>query len=386
MSSDPTFREESRSSIRARIVQIFFLHGAITAALPTRIPDIQLALGLTEAELGLALMGAPIGAFASYAMAAQLVEKAGTRKVTMWSYVLMTVTAGLMAFADSGLATFVILFANGALSSAANISINVEADRVEAATGSRIMNRCHGIWSIGFFLSSALNGAIRGAGVEPPPHMWGCAPVFVAATLLLLAPMLECAIRPGKPVARRSTFVLPTLALMALVAFGFTATLLEGSARVWGAIYLRDVFGESAAVQSAALPAMILTMASIRLVVDRWIDQIGPRRVAGVAVATAGIGIAVVVFASNAYVVILGFAIAGLGAGIPYPLMMSAAARLGDRPAAENMAAAALLMQLIMLVSPMVFGAIAHEFGVRMAFACLLPLFAMSWLMSRRLN
>ncbi len=373
-------------AIRVRIVQIFFLHGAITGAMPTRVPDIQLALGLSESELGLALMGAPIGAFASYAMAARFVEKAGTRLVTLWAYALMTVTAGLMALVGSGPAMFVVLLANGALSSAANISINVEADRVEASTGGRIMNRCHGIWSIGYFLSAALNGAVRGADVGPAMHLWGCAPVFVAATLLLLLPMAECPSRPGHAASTgRSKFALPTLALLALVAFGFTATLLEGSARVWATIYLRDVFAVSAAVQSAALPAMILTMASVRLVIDRWIDRLGPRRVAGAAVAVAGFGIAIVVFAGNPYVVILGFAIAGLGAGIPYPLMMSAAARLGDRPAAENMAAAALLMQVIMLVSPMIFGAIAHQFGVRMAFAVLLPLFALSWAMSRRL-
>ncbi|MBI1245217.1 MAG: MFS transporter [Alphaproteobacteria bacterium] len=373
-------------AVRARIVQGFFLHGAITGTLPTRIPDFQLALGLDESALGLALMGAPIGAFASYAMVARLVETAGTRKVLLWSFVLVTLTAGLMNFAGSGPAMFAVLLVNGALSSASNITINFEADRVEASTDARIMNRCHGIWSIGYFLSSAFNGAIRGAGVDPAIHLWGAAPVFVGATLLLLAPMVECPARPGASASGRSKFALPTLALLALVAFGLTATLLEGSARVWATIYLRDVFGVPAAVQSAALPAMILTMASVRLIGDRWIDRLGPRRVAGMAVATAGLGIAVVVFAGNPYVVILGFAIAGLGAGIPYPLMMSAAARLGDRPAAENMAAVALTMQVVMLVSPMVFGAIANGFGVRAAFACLLPLFALSWMMSRRLS
>jgi hypothetical protein len=36
----------------------------------------------------------------------------------------------------------------GVMNSAGNIAINVEADRYEAGSSTRIMNRCHGMWSI----------------------------------------------------------------------------------------------------------------------------------------------------------------------------------------------------------------------------------------------
>ena len=83
---------------------------------------------------------------------------------------------------------------------------------------------------------------------------------------------------------------------------------------------------------------------------------------------------------------ILGFALAGLGASVVYPLMISGAARLGDRPATENVAATSLLFQLVMLLSPMLMGTVAEALSVRVAFGMLLPLLALGWVMAGRLR
>lgn len=97
-------------------------------------------------------------------------------------------------------------------------------------------------------------------------------------------------------------------------------------------------------------------------------------------------GLGIVIFASNAYVAVAGFGIAGLGASVIYPLMISAAARLGDRPASENVAALTLVVQLVLLISPAVIGAIAEGLGVRAAFELLLPLLLVGLLVSRQLR
>ena len=61
-------------------------------------------------------------------------------------------------------ALFVLLALNGVGFSLTNIAMNVEADRVEAATSARVMNTCHGAWSVGFLLTSLLGAALRGPG------------------------------------------------------------------------------------------------------------------------------------------------------------------------------------------------------------------------------
>ena len=44
---------------RWRIIAVFVLQALGMGAIQTRIPDVQLALGLNDAQLGLALMGLP---------------------------------------------------------------------------------------------------------------------------------------------------------------------------------------------------------------------------------------------------------------------------------------------------------------------------------------
>jgi hypothetical protein len=85
----------------------------------------------------------------------------GTRRMIMLSYCAMALAAAGMASSAHGSSMFVLLAVVGAMSSLSNIAINVEADRVEAATAARLMNRCHGGWSVAFLAASTAIGLIR---------------------------------------------------------------------------------------------------------------------------------------------------------------------------------------------------------------------------------
>jgi MFS family permease len=371
--------------VRWRIIAVFALQGVVPAMLNMRLPDLQLRAGLSEAGLGLALMGGSIGALASFAVATRALEALGSRRLTIISYVLCALAAVGVASVTSGLAMFAFLAIVGATASLANIAINVEADRVEVATDRRVMNTCHGVWSVAFFLASTIAGLARGAGMDPVLHLWLLAPTYILATLVLALPMSECPARPFGGAARRR-FVWPTMAVLSLVAFGLGADLLDGAARIWATIYLRDAFDVSALLESMALPALFLAMAGGRLVADPWIDRLGPARVGQAALSVALVGLVVLVIAPTALVAIFGFALVGLGVSVIYPLMISGAARLGDRPAAENVAATTLLFQIIMLAAPVLIGTAAEVLGLRTTFAFLLPLLVLGWVMAGRLR
>jgi hypothetical protein len=364
---------------------VFSLQGVVPAMLNMRLPDLQLRANLSEAGLGVVLMGASIGALASFAVATRVLEALGSRRLTILSYGVCALAAVGVASVTSGPMMFAFLAIVGATASLANIAINVEADRVEAATGRRVMNTCHGVWSVVFFLASTVAGLARGAGMDPVLHLWLLAPVYSLATLVLALPMSECPARPfdGPP---RRRFVWPTMAVLSLVAFGLGADLLDGAARIWATIYLRDAFEVSALLESMALPALFLAMAGGRLVADPWIDRLGPVRVGRAALTVALVGLVVLVAAPAAWVAILGFALVGLGVSVIYPLMISGAARLGDRPAAENVAATTLLFQLIMLAAPVLIGTAAEALGLRTTFGLLLPLLVVGWVMTGKLK
>lgn len=366
---------------RQRILIVFAIQGIMAATLFMRMPDLQLRAQLSDFHLGLVLMGGPIGAMLTFSLASMFIERFGTRIATLASYPLMAIAAILTAIIPNGGAMFVLLAIFGAMNSLSNIAINVEADRAEAATGRRIMNACHGAWSVAFFIASSAAGIVRGGGGDPAVHLLAVGLLFILASLVVVAPMRELSARDAGDKSGRWSW--PTLSVIAIVAFGLGAELLEGSSRVWATIFIRDAFDVPAIIESAALPTFILAMAATRLAADRVIDRFGARPIAVLTLAAATLGVAIIVAAPHAYVAILGFALAGFGASVAYPLMISAAAKIGDRPASENVAALTFVVQLVILISPVLIGALAEGFGVRAAFGALLPLLVVGLAMSR---
>lgn len=371
--------------VRWRIIALFFVHALALGAIHTRIPDIQLQIGLSEAQLGLVLIGQPLGGLGMFLFSSRIIERVGTRRVILVMLPLVTISAALVTVLLNPIAMFALLAVNGVGFSLTNIAINVEADRIEAASGQRIMNTCHGAWSMGFLATSLLGVALRGFDIAPATHLWVMVPVIAALIWLVVAPM---AVTPPRPhtgdVGKKLAW--PTLATLGLVAFGLGAGLTEGAARAWSIIFLRDSFEVAAWVESLALPALLLTMALGRLLADRWIDRFGPVLVARVLASVAIGGLLVLVFSPNAIMALAGFGLVGTGICVLYPLMLSAAARLGDRPASQNVAAATLIFQFVNLGAPVLIGAVAQAFDIRTAFAMLLPLLALTWAMAGKLS
>lgn len=369
---------------RWRIVALFFVHALSLGAIQTRIPDIQLLNGLSEAQLGLVLIGQPLGGLGMFLFSSRIIERFGPRKTILYMLPLVTISAALITVLLSPFAMFALLAVNGVGFSLTNIAINVEADRIEAASGQRIMNTCHGAWSIGFLMTSLLGAALRGFDISPAVHLWTLVPIFAALTWFVVAPMPPTPPRPHTGEVK-NRLAWPTLATLGLVAFGLGAGLTEGAARAWSIIFLRDSFDVAAWIESLALPALLITMALGRLVADRWIDRFGPVPVARVLAGIAIAGLVLLVFSPNAGTALAGLGLVGLGICVLYPLMLSAAARLGDRPASQNVAATTLIFQFVNLGAPVLIGVVAQGLGIRVAFAMLLPLLALTWAMAGKL-
>ncbi|ODT70365.1 MAG: hypothetical protein ABS75_13265 [Pelagibacterium sp. SCN 63-23] len=369
-----------------RIVALFFIHALAIGAVQTRIADLQVLNGLSEAQLGLVLMGQPLGGLPMFLVSSAIIERIGPRKVILYFLPVVVITSALAGILLHPVALFGLLALNGVGFSLTNIAINVEADRVEAASGARIMNMCHGIWSVGFLVTALFGAAMRGLDVSPALHLGAMAPFLILALLLIALPMASLPARPHEGEGRMRRIALPTAATLALVAFGLGAGLTEGASRAWAIIYLRDSFSVAPWVQSMALPALVGAMAICRLGADRVLDRFGPVGTARVLSAIAITGLVLVIVAQDAVVGLFAFVLIGIGICVLYPLMLSTAARLGDRPASQNVAAVTMVFQLVNLGAPALIGVVAQGFGVRMAFAMLIPLLALTFVMSGRLR
>ena len=368
-----------------RIVALFFLHAVIGGSIFARIPDIQQALDLSAAQLGLALIGQPVGALTMFLVSSRIIEHFGPRRVAMVALPMLALSIAMAALAPHALVLSAAMALYGASFSVSNVAMNVEADRIEAALGRRIMNRCHGAWSIGFLGTALLGTAARGLEVPQAIHLGLVPPPAALLVLAVLASMTAASPRAHTG-GTASKLALPTAATLGLFAFGLASGLLEGGSRTWSVIFMRDSFDAPGWVDTLTLPAFLAAMSAGRLFADGLTDRFGPVRVAGTLVCVAIAGLTMVVFSPSLYVALAGFALVGIGVCVSFPLMLSAAARIGDRPASQNVAATTLMMQLSGLVAPPLMGWIAQSFGIRMTFAAMLPFLLLSLVMVRRLG
>ena len=140
-----------------------------------------------------------------------------------------------------------MLFLTGLLSGALEINLNVEIDRLEAQSGKRFMNRAHGFWSVGFFVTALAGAGIRQSGVSAGLHMG-----LIALLVLVVGGYMLYGMAPAPaPVRRHATMTataiaFPNWGLVPLCIIGFAAFLVEGAGIDWSAIYMRDVFSVAA--------------------------------------------------------------------------------------------------------------------------------------------
>ena len=364
----------SRHQVLARDIHAFSL-GAIFP----RLGDLQLQMGIGPAALGLSVTGAALGVQVSLLMASSVLSRLGFRKVMFFGMLLMGIGEALAGLATSPYVFFGWFFLAGLAIGVVEVAVNVEADRVEALAGRRIMNRSHAFWSLGFFATGLLGAFVAQLGVPAGLHLSLTGLVSVALTLLFLARYQPAPIRgadhDGPPKLAR-----PTRGIMVLVAFTLSAMLLEGALIDWSVIYMRDVFEESAFVNGLALTLGALGQFIIRFFADPVVDRHGAERVARVSLIALALGAGVVSFTPNSTLALIGFVFLGAGTAVIFPLAISAAAQRGDRSSPENVAALAQFSFVTFLLAPPLLGFVAENFGIRYSFGLALPLILGSWL------
>jgi len=88
------------------VVSRFLLHGLIVSSWVSRIPSIQSALHLTNAALGLCLLGTAVGSVLAIPFTGWLISRFGSKRVTIWSTAGFSVALAAPALANGPLSLF----------------------------------------------------------------------------------------------------------------------------------------------------------------------------------------------------------------------------------------------------------------------------------------
>ncbi len=357
-----------------RIYACFFLFALTTGALMSRLPDIQTALDVSKAQLGLTMIGMSLGSLISLTLGAPFIERLGARTTALFTVLGPAVLFALLATQGQAWMVFIVLFLAGILSGALEINLNVEIDKLEAQQGGRYMNRAHGFWSVGFFVTALAGASIRQSGLSVAQHMGLIATIVVLVGGYLIWGMRSAPKPKGRHDGDTPRFAFPNLGLLPLCLIGFAAFLVEGAGIDWSAIYMRDVFESTPFVGGMGLTLFAFCMAVVRLGADPLVSRYGPRAVTMVLMGLASLGALLVGVAPDQTMALLGFALMGIGCSAVYPLAVSAAAQRTDRPSAVNVAALGQVSFVVFFMAPPLLGFVAEYMGIRMSYLICLPL------------
>jgi predicted MFS family arabinose efflux permease len=359
-----------RAAIATAVV--FATSGALFASWVSRLPTIRDRLGAGEAELGLALLAPGVGALALMPLTGRLCQRVGSRRVVAAS---ATLAAGLMAalaLAPTTLVFGATLFVLGMGYGAWDVAMNVHGSAVERRAGRPWMPRYHACWSVGGLAGAGLGALLARGGVPVFAHF----AVAAAATVALLFAALGHFL-PDLPAAAaraRSRGAGPRVLTPHLAAVGaltLCATMIEGAASDWLALFLTDVRGATASVAAAGYATFACAMAAGRFggtAVSERLGRDGAVR-AGALVVFAGIGLALL--GPSLPTAFAGVALWGLGISLVFPAAISTSGETPGRPA-EAIAAVSTIGYGGFLVGPPLLGLLAEQVGLARALLTLL--------------
>lgn len=364
---------------------LFFCEATVLTSIFPRFPDFKEALSLDHAQLGLSLLGLPVGTLISLVLAGGLVDRFGTKNASRIGLTLVAMALVLPTLAWSMLSLFVALFFVGLSLALIEIGMNVDADRVEKWVGRPIMSSCHGFWSLGALAGTGLGALCAIAGFSPFQQVIMMSPLFGLAGLLVI--QLRAPIPVPAPSSENSpTFALPTKAMLGLAVFSVGLQMSEGAAFDWSGIYMKEVVGANATFIGIAYFAFTLPMAIGRFMGDYFRTAIGPVLLARITTIIACIGLFVLGLSSTPVGSIIAWGLVGLGASMAFPLAVTAAAERDDRPAAVNVASVFLVAFTAFVIGPPLIGFISKWIGLQNGLLSLLPFCILGYILAPALK
>ncbi len=353
----PEFRRARRA-----VLAVFALNGFALGGWFVRIPAVQDRLGIGEGLLGVALLGAAVGALLSMTVTGGLISRLGSRRVVGATALLLPISLIPLALAPNVVALALALLLVGAANGALDVSMNSHAVAVEDRYGRRIMSSFHAAFSFGALAGSVLGGGVAYLGVEVLPHFLV---VFVLATLAAvpayraLLPSDADAAEGGAP-----AFARPTRALFGLGVISFCVLLGEGAMSDWSAVYLDNTLETGPGFAAAGYAAFSLAMTLGRLFGDRLTERFGPTRLVRLCGAVAAVGLGVALAVGDPVFALVGFACAGAGFSVVFPLALSAAGQTEDVATGPALAAVSTAAYTGFLVGPPTIGFVAEVAGL----------------------
>lgn len=296
----------------------FATQGGIFISLTTRLPTIQDKWHISTGTLALLMLMmvllAGIGSVLAETYAAKLTSGVLLRigLVLVAAGLLLITLAPVIGIFIAGMAIY------GVALGTVDATTNMQAVALEHAYQRPILPSFYAAWTLGGLIGSAVALALGNMALQWTAIL-AVVPLSVAA-----APFLP---RTGGPApSPRSDIPWRPILLVGLAMVLFY--MVDTASITWGPEYLKHVFPTPGRLVAIATFPYLLASLVMRLAGDRVVERFGATPVVRVAAMASCASLAIVVFAPNWPIAVVGFALTGASASVIAPLSFSAAGRI----------------------------------------------------------
>ena len=367
-----TQQEIDQRALYAVAVQ-FLINGMVIASYVPRLPEIRDSLSLSLTSIGQVLTVASLGGLLGSWLAAKVINRFGTKNAMIYGSIAVICTLPLIAVASSIWALFSILAIIMMLDPIVDVAMNIQGSNISARRDTPVMNRLHGLWSLGSVIGGLLAASMAALAISLQWHLLG-ASLLMSIALFYVGQGLLTSDEAIPEAKGTSGITEPTVrvpvSLWVFAILGGTALVPEIVGSDWAPFRMSDDLQKNAGVAGMGYVAFTVGMVIGRFSGDWVVVKLGKTRQLQYSVAMATVGLATACLIDIVPLVFMALTVSGVGISILFPALYDAAAQDSQRPSAA-LGAVTAGSRGITLVAPISIGLLADTstFSVGMAMA-----------------
>jgi MFS family permease len=376
----------SKQSRRAILSGYFFFTGICFASWASRIPDIKLALGLTDAQFGGMLLFLPLGSFLGIPISGSLTARHGSNKMLKIASILYPLALVNIGWAAETMVLHlaIALFVFGMIGNLFNVSVNTQAVELAKLFDKSIISSFHGFWSMAGFVGGLVGSYFIAASMSPLIQflvILSFGYIFLFTTQMHL---LHSASNK-EPLKKMWTKPTPLMFQFGLIAL--SNMICEGMMFDWSGVFYQSVVKVSESQRTIGYISFMACMTTGRMFADALINYWGPRKQLMLSGLLVTLGLIVAIIYPTILTSTIGFMLVGFGVSSVIPTIYGSVGKSAE-PGQASIALASVssIGFFGFLIGPPIVGFLSGALGLRWAFLTISILGLATFIQSYRLK
>ncbi len=380
---------ESSISKQARRVILsgyFFFTGICFASWASRIPDIKLALGLTDAQFGGMLLFLPLGSFLGIPISGSLTARHGSNKMLKIASILYPIALVNIGWAAD---TFVwhlaiALFLFGMIGNLFNVSVNTQAVELAKLFEKSIISSFHGFWSLAGFVGGLVGSYFIAKSMTP---LMQFLVILSLGYIFLITTHQHLLHSESNKQSLKKMWTKPTPLMFQFGLIALSNMICEGMMFDWSGVFYQTVVKVSESQRTIGYISFMACMTTGRMFADALINYWGPRKQLMLSGLLVTVGLVIAIIHPSIYTSTIGFMLVGFGVSSVIPTIYGSVGKSAE-PGQASIALASVssIGFFGFLIGPPIVGFLSGALGLRWAFLSISILGLVTFIQSYRLK